>query len=130
MDEYTAPVDLPVYGTVRLDHIRDISIHDIYLGPLAEDGLVGFTLQFGVYALVFVGFWKRWRRSGPDDEFARMILPVFAGIYVGYLVGGLAIDYRYFSFVGALYFVAAGIQDGHDPETGRLSGDITASGVT
>jgi len=129
MEEHTGPVTLPVYGTVRVDHIRNISLHDIYLGPLAEDGLVGFTMQIGIYVLVFTGFWRRWRKAGPDDEFSRLVLPVFAGIFVGYLVGGLAIDYRFFSFVGALYFLAAGIQDGHDPERGRLTGDIAANGV-
>ncbi|MBE0565473.1 MAG: O-antigen ligase family protein [Krumholzibacteria bacterium] len=128
-DDYMQPTSLPVVGTIRLRQVRGVSLHDIYLGPLAEDGLVGFGMQMGIYWLILVGLWRRLKRAGPDDDFARYVLPVVAGIYVGYLVGGLAIDYRYFSFVGALFYMAAGIQDGYDPERGEFTGDPAADGA-
>lgn len=128
-EEFFAPTTVPGFGTIRQRQVRGVSLHDIYLGPLAEDGLVGFALQTAIYVLIFRGLRRRRATGGPDDEFARIVLPVFAGMYVGYLVGGTAIDYRYFSFVGALFYMAAGIQDGYDSERGGLSGDPAADGA-
>jgi O-antigen ligase len=128
-EDYLAPTDVPGYGTVRLRQVRGVSLHDIYLGPLAEDGLVGFGLQVVIYAMVFHRLRRRRAQSDSDDDFANLILPIFAGMYVGYLVGGIAFDYRYFSFVGALFYMAAGVQDGYDPERKGPTGHPAADGA-
>jgi hypothetical protein len=40
-------------------------------------------------------------------------MPVLAGILVGYLVGGLAFDYRFFSVTGTLFMLSAALIDGY-----------------
>ncbi len=114
--EYLEPVNVPGYGTVRYQQFRDNPIHDIYLGPLAEDGLVGAFLQAFIYLLILKAFLAKFAYRSRGDEFAALVMPVLAGICAGYLVGGMVIDYRYFSFVGTLFYVAAGIIDGYRPQ--------------
>ena len=121
-EDYIQPITVPGLGTIRFVQFRHNNIHDIYLGPLAEDGLVGMGLQFWIYFLILKTFLKkfRWRHEG--DHFAIFIMPVFAGVFVGYLVGGLAIDYRFFSFIGVLFYMCAGILYGYQrPEQENVS---------
>ncbi len=77
-------------------------------------GLVGMAMQLGIYWLILRAFLTkfRWRERG--DHFATYVLPIFGGMFVGYLVGGTAIDYRFFSFVGTLFYMGAGILDGYE----------------
>ena len=44
---------------------------------------------------------------------ARIALPVFGGLCVGYLMGGISIDYRFFSTVGTAFYTVAGILYGY-----------------
>lgn len=110
---YIQPMEVPGLGTIKFIQFRHNNIHDIYLGPLSEDGLVGMGLQFGIYFVILKSFLRkfRWRKDG--DYFATYLMPVFGGFFVGYLVGGLAIDYRFFSFVGVLFYMCAGILYGY-----------------
>lgn len=124
--EYLEPVDVPGYGTVRFQQFRDNAIHDIYLGPLAEDGILGALLQGTIYLLIIRGFLARFRQRGSGREFPALVLPVFAGIFVGYLTGGLVIDYRFFSFVGTLFYATAGIMDGYPIDQGAGEASPTA----
>lgn len=120
--DYIEPIDVPGLGTIRYIQFRHNNIHDIYLGPLAEDGLIGMGLQFAIYFLILKNLLRkyRWRKEG--DYFAIYFIPVFAGMYVGYLVGGLAFDYRFFSFVGVLFYMSAGILYGYQrPEQQNVS---------
>jgi hypothetical protein len=50
-------------------------------------------------------------------------LPVFGGVFVGYLVGGLAIDYKFLSVVGTVLYTCAGRL------FGSLGGESGASDV-
>ncbi len=113
LQDYIQPVDVPGLGTIKFVSFRHNNIHDIYLGPLAEDGLVGMAMQFGIYWLILRTFLRkfRWRKDG--DHFATYVMPIFGGLFVGYLFGGIAIDYRFFSFVGALFYMCAGILEGY-----------------
>jgi O-antigen ligase len=115
-EEFVDMVDVPVFGTIRMRNMRNTVIHDIYLGPLAENGLIGAILQGLIYFLIFRTFLVKlkWRESG--NHFATFIMPILGGIFVGYLVGGIAIDYRFFSFVGTLFYTGAGILDGYQIE--------------
>ena len=120
--DYIDPIDVPGLGTIRYSQFRHNNIHDIYLGPLAEDGLIGMGLQFGIYFLILKAFLRkyRWRKDG--DYFATYFMPIFGGMFVGYLVGGLAFDYRFFSFVGVLFYMSAGIVYGYQrPEKKHVS---------
>jgi len=120
--DYIDPIDVPGLGTIRYSQFRHNNIHDIYLGPLAEDGLIGMGLQFGIYFLILKAFLLkyRWRKDG--DYFAIYFMPIFGGMFVCYLVGGLAFDYRFFSITGALFYMSAGILYGYQrPEKQHVS---------
>lgn len=114
---YIQPINVPYLGTIRFVQFRNNPAHDMYLGPLAEDGLVGMGLQFTIYSLIIGVVFKkfRWREKG--DHFAVFMIPFFAGIVVNYLVGGLTISYRHTSILGTLFYMAAGIVYGHVSET-------------
>lgn len=112
-EQYVAPVEAPLLGTIRFNQFRHNPIHDIYLGPLAEDGLVGMALQFAIYFLILKAVLDICRHRREEDHFAQYMLPVLGGMIMAYFVGGLAFDYRYFSVMGALFYMAAGIVVGH-----------------
>ena len=116
MEAYIEPVELPVLGTIQVAHFRHNPPHDIYIGFLSETGLVGVFLQGSIYFLIFRTFITKfkWRKKG--NYFAIYIMPIFGGLFVGYLVGGLAIDYKFFSVVGALFYSCAGIMYGYQRE--------------
>lgn len=118
-EDYIQALEVPFVGNIKFAYYRHNSIHDIYLGPLAEDGIIGAFLQAFIYLLILRAWLTKFvlRKSG--DEVATYVLPVFAGMFLGYLVGGLAIDYRFFSVVGTLFYVAAGIIEGYRPEEGE-----------
>jgi len=120
--DYIEPIEVPLLGTITYNQFRHNNIHDIYLGPLAEDGLVGMGMQFGIYFLILKTFLRkyRWRKKG--DYFAIYFMPIFGGVFIGYLVGGLAFDYRFFSMVGVLFYMSAGILYGYQrPEQQHVS---------
>ncbi len=125
-DEYIQPVEIPGMKPIRFSQFRHNSIHDIYLGPLAEGGLVGAFMQATIYLLILRAFLLRfgWRRRG--DHFATFVMPVLGGIMVGYLVGGLAIDYRFFSVVGTLFLACAALIYGYRLEDGGLTVPVEA----
>ena len=118
-EHYTDPVEIPILGNIDSNTLRHSVIHDIYFGPLAEEGLLGAGLQVAIYFLIFKAYWRRFRQKDLNEYFQIMVIPLLLGLTVGYLVGGLAIDYRYFSFLGTLFFVSAGIVDGYVAESKR-----------
>lgn len=119
-DQYVQPVEIPGMAPIRFVQFRHNSIHDIYLGPLAETGLVGTGLQLGIYACIWRTLRRRLSRQPEGREFENLMVPVLAGILAGYMAGGLAIDYRFFSVVGTLFMVCAGILEGFGNEPSRM----------
>ena len=113
LDNYVEPLDLPIVGVITVHQFRHNPPHDIYISYLAESGIVGAILQGAIYFLILKTFLVKyaWRTKG--DYFAIYIMPIFGGIFVGYLVGGLAIDYKFFSVVGTLFYSCAGILYGY-----------------
>ena len=109
---YIDPIEVPFLGTIRLVNFRNNSAHDMYLGPLAEDGLFGMGLQFTIYGSFLISLYRKykWRRN--NDSFALLVIPLFAGIAAAYLLGGVTISYRNISIMGSLFYLAAGITDG------------------
>jgi len=112
-EHYVDPVDVPIFGTINFTNFRHASIHDIYLGPLAETGLFGTLLQFSIYLLIFRTFMRHYRDPNCPPHFRQYLLPIFGGMFVGYHLGGIAIDYRFFSAVGVIFYSAAGIIYGY-----------------
>lgn len=124
LDNFVEPLDLPVIGVITVHQFRHNPPHDIYIAYLAENGILGALLQGAIYFLILRTFLVKyaWRREG--DYFATFILPVFGGVFVGYLVGGLAIDYKFFSVVGTLFYSCAGILYGYQREESGASGVV------
>jgi hypothetical protein len=124
LDDYVEPLDLPVIGVVTISQFRHNPPHDIYFAFLAEAGAVGVALQGTIYFLILRTFLMkyRWRKKG--DYFSEYILPVFGGVFAGYLAGGLAINYVYFSVVGTLFYSCAGIMYGYQQEENDASGVV------
>jgi O-antigen ligase len=108
--DYRGTVHVPFFGIVKQGEGDQASIHDIYLGSLAETGLVGFGLQIGIYAVVFRALLRRRRAANEDDEhFATFVFPVLVSMLVAYLLGGVSFDYRYFETINSVAFFATGL---------------------
>ena len=118
-ENYVAPVEVPGMPKIRFVQFRRNAIHDMYLGPLAEDGLVGTGLQFAIYFFIVKAFGARYRARGKGEHFGRLIVPLFAGIFAAYLVGGLAMSFRNVSMMGSLLYLGAGIAAGYRAEEDR-----------
>jgi O-antigen ligase len=115
-EDYLAPVEVPGMPKIRMVQFRRNAIHDMYLGPLAEDGLVGMGLQFAIFFFILKTLLAKYRVRGRGEHFGRFIVPLFAGIFVAYLVGGLAMSFRNVSMMGGLLYLGAGIAAGYRPE--------------
>ncbi len=124
---YNQSTYIPFYGLVRKGLGAHVAIHDIFLGPTAEVGIVGTTFMFWFYYLILRSFRSLWRRAPQGRWFNRDLLALFFGITVCYFVGGMAIDYRYFDFINVLFYLIAGIVYGVD---GRMNRVATVRAVT
>ena len=113
--EYRNTFSVPIFGTIKRSQDDTASLHDIYLGKLAETGLVGMGLQMGIYVLLARLLWRKLHPPTPDDHVARFMLPAIGGMMVGYLVGGLAINYAYFDSVNGLFMFLVGAVVGYEP---------------
>jgi len=116
-EKYIQPVNIPGFETIRFVQFRKNSLHDMYWGILAEDGLIGFGMLVGIYFLVLRLYIRVYRRRKLGDHFATFIIPLFMGVMVTYLVGGLFFSYRYFSTMSSIFLMTAGIANGYDPES-------------
>lgn len=117
--KYVEPVDISGFETIRFVQYRDNPLHDMILGPLAEDGLIGFGLMMCIYFMIGRIFWKWYSKRGEGSHVAVFIIPLFVGVFVNYLVGGMTISYRYFAVLGTLLFVMVGIAAGFPEESDR-----------
>lgn len=115
-EDFVQALEVPILGTVRFKNFRHNSIHDIYFGPLAEEGLLGAGMQFFIYLMLYRIFRKKFALRKQGDHFATYIMPILAGIFLGYLAGGIAIDYRFFAIPGTLFMMSAGILCGYDEQ--------------
>jgi len=115
-DFYHQGIDIPFYGYVSKHMGKGMVIHDIYLGRLAEEGLVSILLLLGFSLNIFKAWIFKWRSKLQDQWFDRDMLALFAGIMVCYHIGGMVIDYRYFDLINVFYFLIAGITYGYRNE--------------
>jgi O-antigen ligase len=110
---YQRGEDIPLYGYVSRHMSRGVRIHDIFWGRLAEEGL----LSLGLLGAAIVAAWFRlkylWNRVHDEDWLNRDALATMAAVFVAYLVGGMAIDYRYFDMINVLPYLFAGILFGY-----------------
>lgn len=114
--DYQGTIEVPIFGVIRRSEDIGASIHDMYLGSLAEEGLVGASLHIAIYLQILLLFRRKYRLRRHGDRFAIELMPAIAGLMVGYLVGGLAIDYRFFESLLAPFFLMAGLVAGYMPQ--------------
>jgi O-antigen ligase len=108
---YRETLEVPYYGLIKMGLGRDTSPHDIYVGVLAEEGLVGACLQAWIYFLICKGAiscLRRRRQPDGEDQAAVLVPPVVALMAV-YFVGGGAFDYRFFETLNSLFYLFAGV---------------------
>lgn len=112
---YNRGTNIPFYGYVKrhFGGTGEMVPHDIYISRIAEEGLVSALLLTGFAVVVWRAFRRKWRQRPAEAWFNRDVLALFAAIEVCYLVGGMAIDYRYFDFINAVAFLLAGIVVGY-----------------
>lgn len=122
-DNYIQPVEVPGMPVIRFFQFRHNAIHDIYLGPLAETGLIGTGLQFSIYWLAIMAFVRKYRERSRGDPIMLYALPVFGGIMTGYFVGGIAFDYRFFAVVPTLLMMCAGVMNGDLEDSSRIASE-------
>jgi len=127
--EYNTTTHIPFYGMVRRQASADIPPHDIYLGRLAEEGVIGAILQFWFYLLIFRAFVRRWQKDVWSSWFNKNTLVLFGAMMIVYLVGGMVIDYRYFDLVNVLFYMLAGLVYGFDPTQAEDKGVRTGQDV-
>lgn len=111
---------IPFYGYVAREAGRYVVVHDIYWGRLAEEGLISVALLTASVGIIWARIKTLWVQVGEKDWLNRDGLAVVVAIFVAYLIGGLAIDYRYFDMVSAVPYLFAGALYGyqipeHDP---------------
>jgi hypothetical protein len=118
---YADTIEVPIFGQIGRTHDIESSIHDMYLGQLAEEGAVGAGLQMAIYLQILFLFRRKYLLRHRGDPFAVNAMPVLAGLMVGYLIGGFSIDYRYFTALLALFYFAAGLIAGYRPAEERAA---------
>ena len=114
--DYVAPVEAPFYGTVSVEYFKDSPGHDMYFAPTGEDGIVGQLLLFLSWFVVLRTSWQKYQLRKQGDHFATYILPLFFAIYAIYFLAGFLISFRHFAILPSMFWLAAGIAYGYDPE--------------
>jgi hypothetical protein len=112
--EYMGTMDVPFYGVIKRTHDVESTLHDMYIGALAEEGLVGVTLLVAIWWQMYRIFRRKWALRKLGDRFAIYAMPILAGTIVGYFAGGIAFDYRFFAGMGSLLFLSVGLIAGYE----------------
>lgn len=106
---YNQGTYIPLYGYIKKKAGANVSIHDIYIGRAAEEGLLGLFLFLAFYSSIAWEFLKRWRSNPQGRWFDRDTLAMIAAFSIAYFVGGMIIDYRYFDLINILPAFFAGV---------------------
>lgn len=118
---YNQTTYIPLYGLVRKSDSATIAIHDIYIGRLAEEGIISALLLAAFGLVIFRAFLRQWRADPNGPWFNRDSLALFGAMMVCYLIGGMVIDFRYFDLVNVLFFFVAGLVYGYRPSQRSLA---------
>jgi O-antigen ligase len=119
---YNQTTLVPLYGLVHKSDSATIAIHDIYIGRLAEEGLVSVGLLAAFTLVILRAFIHKWRAAPGGNWFNRDLLALFAAMMVCYMVGGMIIDFRYFDLVNVFFFFMAGLVYGFPVVAGAPAG--------
>lgn len=121
VEKYAQGAYVPFFGYVK-DIGNEGSIHEMYVGRAAEEGLLGMGLYFGFVAAIAWQLVRRWRENPQGKWFNRDLLALIAAMSVVYFVGGLAIDFRYFCLVNVLPYFCAGLVAGYPGDSAVAGG--------
>lgn len=124
-DQYSYGQEVPFYGYVKRSYSEGMSVHDIYMGRLAEEGLVSVVLLAAFTIVILRTILSRWRSGVDGPWFNRDFLALVLASMVCYHFGGMVIDYRNFDLLNVLYYFFAGIvygYRGHAPASGARPG--------
>jgi O-antigen ligase len=111
--EYMKGLYFPFYGYIANENVRHVVIHDIYVGRLAEEGLVGIILLLIYVIGVFKSFLLKWRFNPQEPWFNRDLLAIFMSVIILYLAGGMFIDLRFFDLPNTVPAFFAGLITGY-----------------
>lgn len=112
-DQYNQATYVPFYGLVRKKYGEGMVPHDVFLGRAIEEGVISLVLFLGFLFVIGRSWLRQWRANPQGKWFNRDLLAVFAGMMVSYIVGGLAIDYRYFDLLNVVFCLLAGFLYGY-----------------
>ncbi len=116
-EQYSFGTEVPFYGYVRRSFSEGMSIHDIYIGRLAEEGLVSVLLLAAFTFVILRTLIARWRSGVCGPWYDRDMLVFILAAMVCYHVGGMVIDYRNFDLLNVFYYFFAGIIYGYKGRT-------------
>lgn len=111
--DYIRGEEIPFYGYISRHIARYAVIHDMYLGRLAEEGIVSIVLLTAALLLFWRRFRQLWGQVHESDWLNRDGLATIAAVFVVYAVGGAAIDFRYFDLVNVIPYFLGGIMMGY-----------------
>lgn len=111
--DFRETIRVPFFGVIKRTADDEASLHDIYIGVMAEEGLVGASMQAAIYGLILLMYWRIWRSRTVDPHFRAEILPIIVAVSAGYFIGGATFDFRYFNTLMGIFYFMAGIAAGH-----------------
>jgi len=108
--DYRQTMEVPYFGLIKSQFDSRGSLHDIYVGQLAEEGVVGFGMQVWIYILFIQTVWRLRKAYRPARTFlAYAAIPCFGALMAAYFAGGLAFDYRFFSSLNSVFYLFSGV---------------------
>jgi len=110
---YNQGTYIPFYGFVKKGAGAEVSIHDIYIGRAAEEGMLGLILFLAFFVVIAKEYIRFWKLNPQGQWMDRDGLAMNASLFVAYLVGALLIDYRFFEIINCLPMLFAGIIVGY-----------------
>lgn len=114
---YSQGAYVPGIGYVKKKMGDHGSIHDMYVGRTAEEGLIGMALWFAFLVAVSRNYIRRWKENPQGEWFNRDLITLFAALSAVYLVGGMAINFRFFALINILPYFFAGVVAGFPVKT-------------
>lgn len=130
---YREPINVPFFGLIKSQWDKTGSPHDIYIGALAEEGLIGMGMQVAIYFGIFSFAFRHRRLHRNDKEFTDYLYPVYIALAAAYLVGGLGFDYRHFETLSGMFYLTSGAIIAYKSDSDQkysCSGPILMSAVS
>lgn len=113
---YREPINVPFFGLIKSQWDKTGSPHDIYIGALAEEGLVGMGMQTAIYIGILYFAFRQRRVRRDDKQYSEYLYPAYIALAIAYFVGGLGFDYRHFETLSAIFYLTSGAIVAYHPD--------------